>query len=69
MMWAIKLAGSPPCWIRRPADELQPTSSTDVCVTFSWKEAYKFPCREDANHEILRLSLPGTWSAIGIPRG
>jgi hypothetical protein len=68
MIWTIELAGSPPCWIKRPADESFPGNGTEVRVTFQWKEAQKFTCREDANHEMLRLSLPGSWSAVGFAR-
>lgn len=55
MIWVIEYYGMPACWIT------ESRGSAAFDVTFQRKLAQKFMCREDANHEILRLGLSGQW--------
>jgi hypothetical protein len=58
VIWVIEYSGAP-CWI---AERVGSSAAFDV--TFQRKFARRFLCREDANHEILRLGLSGQWRGL-----
>lgn len=60
MIWVIEYSGIAPCWIKARSE------GAEIDITFHRKFARRFVCKEDANHEILRLGLSGQWAAQQI---